>query len=72
MAEKKQSKKSRTTSVADLTFPEVSAENSPREHPPRSYDPRVVDDHFRSLIKNPPSAEERARKKQGMKPFPGL
>jgi len=58
--------------LADLTFPKVPLGEGPKKHTPRSYDPRVVDDYFRPLIKNIPTAEERWKKKEKATPFPGL
>ena len=74
MAETQQSKKSTTTSqaVVDLVFPEVPLGEGPRKHKPRLYDPRIVDDYFRPLLKNIPSAEERWKKKENSTPFLGL
>ena len=80
MAENQQSKKSTTTSVAldhltdlsSLSFPEVPLGKGPKQHPPRSYDPRIIDNHFRPLMKNIPTAEERWNRKKNARPFLGV
>lgn len=69
MATNETSPDSGSESAADLDFPDW---NGMKQHPPRFLDPRVVDDHFRPLIKNPPSAEERWEPKKDAVPFQGL
>ena len=59
-------------SLADLDFGDIAPSEGPKKHPPRFLDPRIVDDHFRPLLKNIPGPEERWKYKASAKPFPGL
>ncbi len=72
MEEKKPSPESPITSLADLDFGEIAPGEGPKKRPPRFLDPRIVDDHFRPLLKNIPGPEERWKSKANALPFPGL
>ena len=69
MEAKATSPESGKSSAAEVDFPDW---NGMKEHAPRFLDPRVVDEHFRPLIKNPPSPEERWQAKKDLTAFPGL
>ena len=70
MADQKQSTELEPQSLADLTF---LIGDSPKPHPPRFLDPRVVEAHFKPLLKGGPTDEERLQKHlERSKPFPGV
>ena len=69
MEGKEPSNESNATSVSLIDFPAVPIGNGPKPHPPRFLNPVDVDNYFRPLIKNPPSAEERWAKKADAQPF---
>jgi len=72
MEEKPPSKGSKPTSLNEISFEPIPVGQEPKPHSVRQYDPRVVDDHFRPLLKNRPSAEERWADKADQAPFPGV
>lgn len=69
MEEKAPSTKSETISAAELELPNIPIGQGPKPHPPRFYNPVDIDNYFRPLNKNPPSAEERWARKADAQPF---
>lgn len=72
MEDGKPSSESRPTSLEEIRFAAVPADQGPAPRPPREVDPRIVADHFAPLLPDPPSAEERWQEKRAGSPFPGL
>jgi hypothetical protein len=58
--------------MVDLDFREIIQGEGPKKRPPRFFDPRIVNDHFRPLLTNIPSPEARWKSKANAQPFPGL
>lgn len=69
MGEPTPSKKSQPISLAEVDLPPIAEGKGPKEHRPRCLDPVVVDDYFRPLLKNIPTAEERWQRKAMAEPF---
>jgi hypothetical protein len=72
MEENQPSKESKPISLNEISFEAIPVGQGPKPHSVRQYEPRVVDDHFRPLLKNSPSAEERWADKADQAPFPGV
>lgn len=72
MEEGKLSKESKPVFKDGLDFEDVPAEQAPIPHSALRISPVDADNHFRPLIKNPPSAEERWASKANAIAFPGL